>query len=249
MSLNTLSANPDIMRENYDVLASELESLLSQPSELFTRLGHSDVLSILQGKMDNIRVNYDIDYDGQQELRSLEEDINGTILNTFKKEFVDHADTIDTEFSDSSLKGVAAFIYQYLYIGRKDLLLNYLLEYTLTNRAAIAKRYKTNDSKKDITYQAIRAELVIRNPDYYILIMHSHSICEDVLFDEELDLLEVFELTDMSEDESDITERLFEYNGTLAMQTLSNSLKDSAYFNDFKNTFKSRLSDVIKNLN
>jgi hypothetical protein len=248
MSLPIMSGSLDLIAESYSVLATELESTLSSPKDLYSNVQLNDILALLVNKIDNIKLSYDIDDEQSDELRTLANTSYQTILDAFKTEFPETADAIETEFQDSSNTFLAEVIYKYLYIGRRSLLMTYLVDATLRNRAALAKSYRTPDSKKDITYQAIRSEFPIRNPDYYILLMNYSQICEDILTDENLDIMDIFNNTDLSEDESDALEQLFTGNGVSAIQVIVKSLIESFSYSEFVSSFRLALANEVKHV-
>jgi hypothetical protein len=248
MSLPILSGSLDLISESYSVLATELESVLSNPKDLYSNVQLNDILALLTNKIDSIKFSYDIDEEQSDDLRTLANTSYQTIIDAFKAEFPETADVIETEFNDSSNAFLAELIYKHLYIGRRSLLMAYLVDTTLRNRTTLAKSYRTPDSKKDITYQAIRSEFPIRNPDYYILLMNYNQICEDILTDENLDIMDIFNNTDLSEDESDALERLFTGNGVSAIQEIMKSLISSFSYSEFVSSYRFALANEIKHV-
>ena len=248
MATPIMSGSMDLIQESYSVLSSELESILSNPEDLYTNVRLSDIMAVLLNRIDNIRLNYDIDSDQEEDLRTLSNTIYQTVIDAFKEEFPDTADSIETEFQDGSNAFLSEIIYKYLYIGRRNLLLDYAVSTTLSKRTNLAKSYRTPDSKKDITYQAIRADFPIRNPDYYILLMNYSSICNDILLDENLDIMDIFNNTDLTEDEADTFERLFTGNGVEVAKVIMSSLTKSFAYPEFLNAYKLALANEIKSV-
>ena len=243
-----ISGNPDAIRQNYEVIQEDIDQVLTDPRELFTSAPLSDSLGLLQNKVDAVRIAYELDYETQNEIRELQDTINNSVIAAFGKEFPMLADAIDTNTIGVSITPIAEFVYGQLYLLRKKHFMTFLLEYVLSNRSALAKRYKTADSKKDIGYQKVRAEVEVRNPEYYLLVLNSNEICDDILGDENTDILDMMQRIEFTEDEEMIYQSLFEYNGLEAYQLFTNSLLTSPYYDEFRSTFKVNLLNAIKKL-
>lgn len=236
----------DFIRESYTLLAEELEDVLRQPKELFSNSIKNDILGGILAKVDNALLVYDLDTDQKDEVRTLGETAYATILEAFKNEFVSSADSIETAFSDISQRSLAETIYKYIYLQRRDVLMAYLLSEFFNNRAQFSKQYKTVDSKKDITYQSIRSELTIKNPDYYILLMNYTSIVNDILTDDETSIIDIFTSVEMGEEEAEMLNALFEGSAPDARAIMVESLLSSDFYHDFLSDFRFQLSNVIK---
>ena len=243
-----ISGNPDAIRQNYEIIQEDIDQVLSDPRELFTTAPLSDSLGLLQNKVDAVRIGYELDYETQNDIRELQDSINTTVLTAFGKEFPMLVDAIDTNFSGVSVTPITEFIYGQLYLLRKAHFMTFMLDFVLSNRANLAKRYKTPDSKKDIGYQKVRAEVTVRNPEYYLLILNSNELCDDILGDENTDISEIMTRIDLTEDQEEVAYSLFEHNGTEAFQQLAKSLLTSPYYDEFKSTFKVNLLNGIKKL-
>ena len=114
-----ISADVDIIRENYEILELELEDTLGNSGNLFSTTPLSDVLSVILGRLDAIRVNYQIDSETCAELRALESSIFGSVLTRFKEEFPEAADNLETNIADTSMRLAVDVIYRILYLSRK----------------------------------------------------------------------------------------------------------------------------------
>ena len=90
-----ISGNPDAIRQNYEVIQEDIDQVLSDPRELFTPAPLSDSLGLLQNKVDVVRINYELDYETQNEIRELQDTINNSVIGAFGKEFPMLVDAID----------------------------------------------------------------------------------------------------------------------------------------------------------
>lgn len=246
MSLPLMTSALELLSEPYSLLASELESVLSNPEDLYSNVHLNDMLSVIINKLDAIKFSYDLDADQLSELSACTATTYQTIIDAFKVEFPSTADAIESEFPESSMPFLAEIIYKYLYIGRRQLLMNYLISTTIGKRVQLAKGFRTPDFKKDITYQAIRSEFPIKNPDYYVLLMNYNQLSLDILTDEGLDIMDIFNSTDLTEDEHDALTSLFNNNGVEAYQEITKSLVASFSFQEFVSSFRFSLATEIK---
>ena len=253
MTLPIISGDRDIIRENYVLLANELDSTLSLENvgELFAPESPSDLLGALMVKIDSAKQYDDLDFDTANELNELEEEIFNSIRLAFGTEFPELADLLYTEFNDISQNPLIEFIYKFFYIKRRELCLNFLVERVLTKRSTLVKAYKTAEIKKDLSYQTAKSEMKeLKNSEYYVLLMSAGELVEDILGDDSLTYATVLGYTDMEEEELEISDILCNnLNGTTAMTNIYQSLVNSEYLDEFKATFKNRLFNRLVNLN
>jgi hypothetical protein len=253
MTLAIISGDRDIIRENYVLLADELDSTLSLDNigELFSADPVSDLLGALMVKIDSAKQIEDLDYDTQNELKELEDEISESITIAFSNEFPDLADVLNTEFNETSKNPLVEFIYKYFYIKRREVCLNYLLEKTLSAKSSFIKKYKTGDIKRDLGYQTAKSEMKdLKNPEHYILLLAANDIIADLLGDDNLNIHELLTMTDMEEDELEISLVLCDNDsGVLAMNTIYNSLINSNYLDEFRSAFKNALFNRLVMVN
>lgn len=239
-----------LIREGYSILQIELDSTLSNPLDLFYGRIPTDVLTVLLDKIKAIKLGYpeEFDYDVMQSLIGLEQEIYSKIIKVFEDEFLNGESYILDNFSEISTHSIVNFIYKYFYIYRKSILDEYLADTIFVNKINLAKSYKTSLAKKDITYQAIRTELKVSSPDLYIVIMHAADICEDLLLVEGLDIRDVFSHSSLTETETELVEKLFEYNGVQVCQVLTDSLVKSDAYSQYKCFFKNHMFNIARKI-
>lgn len=245
-----VSAPDNIIQEGYSILEIELESTLSNPNELYLGRIPTDILTVLLNKIKLVKLGYpdDFDYDVMQSLIALEDAVYEKIITAFEIEFFNGEAYIIENFQDISKNIIADFIYRHFYLHRKNLLDEFLANTIFVNKTNLAKPYKTSVAKKDITYQAIRNELVVSSPDLYIVVMHAGNICEDLLLDDSLDIKTIFTHSNLDEEDEELVKRLFEFNGIEMCQMLTNNLRYSNSYEQFKSLFKGYIFNMARKM-
>lgn len=243
----------DIIKESYDLLYTELDSTLKDTLGLFNGTSNNDILLALQVKLKNLRLNYSLDLDVLSEVTALEEEISSCILRAFANEFYnqedDEIETKEVPINDISPALVANFIYKNFYLNRKQLLEDFVINKILNEKSSLAKRYKTSNTVKDITYKSIRSELKdVKNQDYYVVLMYSDEIIDDILLDEEITLEDIFQYSDLTELDIYLMEELFlnSKDNSIIASNLVNSLKNCSVYDFFKSNLRNRLFLSIK---
>lgn len=240
-----LSPTLTFLQNDYELLEEELVSMLNTTNELFSNFEKNDILGGLLAKIDNVLLTYDLAESDKSDIKHSVNSIYSLVLQVFKKEFSEIGETIDTTFQDMSLNIVAETIYKYIYAERKQLLLEYVSAFIFTNKATFVKSYKSADDKKDMSFHALKKEVTLRNSDYYTIILNIDTIVSDILTDENTSILEILACTEMSEEESEILEAIFEGDQLNSREILIRSLLDSEYYRDFVTDIKTNTINAL----
>jgi hypothetical protein len=245
----SLDSDSILVKETASILQEGLDEYLSNRQDLIANKPSNDLYNTIVTKVDFIKDRFDLDQDQIDDATNVEAAANTLIVNQFCQDFGVDKKAISDQFNEApQARFLVNLIYNTFYIGFRENLLTYLISFAYNNKKTLAPEFKQSTPRKDLVYQNIKTELNLDNPEYIILIVNALDIANTVLGAENVDIGTFFDYIDLTSEEREALDELFDSESCESYQTLMSNVLSSEHFPDFLIAFKHRLIDTIKQI-
>ncbi|WP_368880311.1 hypothetical protein [Proteus mirabilis] len=200
----------DFIDESYTILNESLDEALGNKKDLFNSVLPNNFLDGIMNRIDTFKMENReelIANENMGEIVDLEMNVVNCVVQHFRKDFDAndaHIEYLTQELNSARM--LAHLIHDNLYMNRRELIINFLVNYILQNKKDFIALYKKPENRKDIYYQSLREQLKLKKPDNYTLIMFCNEICLQIVTD--TNALEIGTFFDLSEVDLDDAEQL-----------------------------------------
>ena len=198
---NTLVSEYANVEESYSLLYTTFVDGLENLLDLFLENG-VDYLDIISEKINFVRNLKELDGNELARINDVEDELYNTIENKFKSIY-------NVDIPDYERKNNLSIIYRFFFNGKRDHIINFLINYITIFKKQFLSQYK-NKVVKDVTYTQIRNEVEFNNLAYYTLVYFYKEIATSILECDVISISTLFQYSNIGFTEVNVLTELFE---------------------------------------